>query len=679
MNDKTKKNKTSPPNKNLEDNKNIVPSDNAEKLKAAIFARKNALYPKAHELLSSILQQSPNEVAAQKELSTLFLLTENYDEAIKFLLSILKQSKDPAWVLLGLAECYKRTNRISDEMLTLKNILANKFDDAISRRLFDLQKNSGDIKGALQTVINLRSVKDHIDLETAQAKLTALLGDRDEALKMAETLLIKTPLPRGAIELFLAIQLGDLNNPEAVLKKFAPMVEGGLNDPLVFVALAKALHRMELHHEAIDYLKKAIAIEDFHPDWLYDISLLYRQLGRLEESQDYLMKSIRLNPLNATSVRVYGVEHKYTLGEEAHQQLNYLHAHESKLKDSRKVELYMALAKAYEDFGELNTAFKYYEHVSHLQAKLLPYKHSASMNLLKMTSDRISRKTYQDFSHPRCESDMPVFVLGMPRSGTSLVEQVIASHPQAYGAGELKLLHRVLEGVTINNRIIETKSNGPNIIPTFIKGIDLDHCRHMSFKERGELYVKGIETLAESGGKNNVMRVVDKMPGNYFWTSVIPFILPNAKIIHTERHPLDNCLSLYRIYFPDGMPWSYDLTNLGKVYRSCYEHMKLCQSILPEKMMIKVNYEVMVNDFENQAKNIISHTGLTWDDACLKFYETDRQVKTASLNQVRKPIYATSVGRWKKYEDFLKPLIKELGPIIKDYEDLIDSQLNRKT
>jgi tetratricopeptide (TPR) repeat protein len=679
MNDKTKNNKTLPPTKKLEDKKNIAPSENAKKLQAAIYARKNALYPKAHELLSNLLKQYPNDVAAQKELSILFLLTENYNEAIQFLLSILKQSKDSEWILFGLAECYKRTNRISDEIDALKNILANQFNDAISRRLFDLQKNSGDVKGALQTIINLRSINDHIDLETAQAKLTALLGNRDEALKMAESLLIKTPLPRGAIELYLAIQLGDLNNPEGVLQKFEPMVKEGLSDPIVFVAIAKALHRMELHNDAIDYLKKAIAIEDFHPDWLYDISLLYRQLGRLAESQDYLMKSIRLNPLNSTSVRVYGVEHKYTLGEEAHQQLNYLHAHESKLKDSKKVELYMALAKAYEDFGELKTAFTYYEHVSHLQAKLLPYKHSGSLNLLKMTSDRINQKTYHDFSHPRCESDKPVFVLGMPRSGTSLVEQVIASHPHAHGAGEIKLLHRVLEGITINTRIIETKSNGPNIIPTFIKGIDLDHCRHMSFKERGDLYLKGIETLAELSGKDNVMRVVDKMPGNYFWTSVIPFILPNAKIIYTERHPLDNCLSLYRIYFPDGMPWSYDLTNLGKVYRSCYEHMKHCQSILPEKMMIKVNYEVMVNDFENQAKNIISHTGLTWDEACLKFYETDRQVKTASLNQVRKPIYATSVGRWKKYEDFLKPLIQELGPIIKEYEDLIDSQLNRKT
>jgi tetratricopeptide (TPR) repeat protein len=667
MNDKTKKPKTS-----------NQKTETTEKLKAAVFARKNALFPKAHQLLTDILKENPNETDAQKELCALYFSTENYQEAINFLLSLLKKSHPQEWISLALAESYKRTHKVLDEIAVLKDILAKQFNDEIARRLFDLQKNSGDIEGALQTVIALRSVRDDVQLETAQAKLTALLGGREDALKMAEALLLKNPLPRGAIELYLAIQLGDLNNPEAIIDKFDPMLKAGLNDPMLFVAVAKAFHRMELHNKAIEFMKKAIDLEDYHADWFYDISLFYRQIGNLKESQEYLMKSIRLNPLNPTAIRVYGVEHKYTMGEEAHQQLNYLHAHEPFLKDSKKVELYMALAKAYEDFGELNTAFKYYERVSTLQGKLTPYKHSSSINLLKLTRDRMSQNTYKKFVEPRCESDKAVFVLGMPRSGTSLVEQVIASHPNAIGAGELKLLHRVLEGVSINSRIIETKTDQPNVIPTFIKGIDLNQCRHMSFKDRGDLYIKGIETLAELTGKDNVLRVVDKMPGNYFWTATIPFILPNSKIIYTERHPLDNCLSLYRIYFPDGMPWSYDLTNLGKVYRSCYEHMKECESILPEKMMIKVNYEVMVNDFDNQARRIISHIGLPWNDDCLKFYETDRQVKTASLNQVRKPIYATSVGRWKKYEEFLKPLIRELGPIIKDYEDLIDKQLNLK-
>lgn len=655
-----------------------ISSETSDKLKAAYFARKNALFPRAQELLFDILKENPNLVEAQKELIALYLSTENFKEAEAYLLNIEKTSEEKKWIFLALSEVYRRTQQIQKHIDVLKKCLTIQTDEKILTALFDLQKNSNDVKGALETVITLRSLNDRIELESAQAQLTALLGKHQDSLVMCESLLNRSPIPKAAVELYVALHLGHGNNPEAIINKFEPLIKKELKDPYIYAAMAKALHRMELYSEAIDYLKKALAIEDFHADWWYDISLIYRQLGRLEESQDCLMKSIRIDPLNPTAIRVYGVEHKYVIAEEAHQQLNYIHAHDYMFKDIKKVELYMALAKAYEDFGELKTAFKYYENVSNIQAKINPYRHSNALNLLKMTRDRIRPETYKKFSHPRCESDKAVFVLGMPRSGTSLVEQVIASHPNAHGAGELKLLHKVLDGVSINNRTLETKNEQPSAIPTFIQGIDLSNCRSLSFKERGELYTKGIENLAKLSGKKEVLRIVDKMPGNYFWTGIIPFILPNAKVIHTERHPLDNCLSLYRIFFPDGMPWSYNLINLGKVYRSCYEHMRYWQANLPENTMITVNYEVMVNDFESQAKNIISHIGLAWDEACLKFYETDRQVKTASLNQVRKPIYGTSVGRWKKYEEFLKPLIQELGPLIKEYEDLIHSKLSHK-
>jgi len=648
------------------------PSDEIKaKLKAAIFARQSAFYAKAHDILSALLKEKPGLILAQKQLAILYLTTENYNVAENFLIGLEKNSNDKLWIYQALSDIYKKTNDTSKHINLLKKYLDIHFDQLVAQQLFDLQKNAGDIEGALHTISSLRSFKDHIELEAAEAKLTALLGKREDAQKMCDAMLLKRPIPVGAVELFMAINLGDLNNPEAITNKFEPMIQEGLNVPIVFVAMAKALHRMEQYQGAIDYLNKAIALENSHADWWYDLSLIYRQLGKLKESQDTLMQAIRLNPLNPTAIRVFGVEHKYTLGEEAHQHLNYCHAHDHLLKGTKKVELYMALAKAFEDFGELKTAFKYYDHVSELQAKLNPYKHSGTLHLLKMTRDRVTQATYANFNQPTNDSDKPVFVLGMPRSGTSLVEQVIASHPNAHGAGELKLLHRVIEGITINHRTLETMPNQPNVIPTFIKGIDLNHCRTLTFKERGDLYVKAIETLAELSGKKEVLRVVDKMPGNYFWTGVIPFILPHAKIIHTERHPLDNCLSLYRIYFPDGMPWSYSLTNLGKVYRSCYEHMKYWQSNLPSHTMITINYELMVNDFDQHAKNIISHIGLPWDETCLKFYETERQVKTASLNQVRKPIYTSSVGRWKKYEEFLKPLIVELGPIIKEYEDFI--------
>jgi hypothetical protein len=213
------------------------------------------------------------------------------------------------------------------------------------------------------------------------------------------------------------------------------------------------------------------------------------------------------------------------------------------------------------------------------------------------------------------------------------------------------------------------------VIPTFIPGIDLSDTRQLKFNERGDLYVKAIELLAKLGGKPDAKRIIDKMPGNYFWTGVIPYILPNAKIIHTQRHPLDNCLSLYRIFFPDGMPWSYDLRNLGKVYRAYFEHMQYWEKNLPKGMMLTVNYEVMIVHFEDQAKKIIQHIDLDWNENCLRFYENERNVKTASLTQVRKPIYSTSVGRWKKYEDHLKPLILELGPLVKHYDEMIESKL----
>jgi hypothetical protein len=167
--------------------------------------------------------------------------------------------------------------------------------------------------------------------------------------------------------------------------------------------------------------------------------------------------------------------------------------------------------------------------------------------------------------------------------------------------------------------------------------------------------------------------VVDKMPGNYFWTGMIPFVLPGARIVHTRRHPMDCCLSNYRIFFPDGMPWSYDLRNLGKCYRAYHEHMQHWENNLPPGMLLSVVYEEVVADLDTMARKVIDHIGLPWDDACLRFYETDRPVKTASLSQVRQPIYNSSVGRWRKYEKYLKPLLAEIGPIVEAYEAELES------
>jgi hypothetical protein len=394
-------------------------------------------------------------------------------------------------------------------------------------------------------------------------------------------------------------------------------------------------------------------------------------MGDVPGSQESLQRALALDPMNPTVLRVFGVEHKFVLGDEGSKRLNLALASSERFKPEKKVELYFAAAKAAEDTGDLATAFAHYENAGRLQGQLTPYRHAAAEALLKLTRLKTSTSTYDKVREVGFASDKPVFVLGMPRSGTSLAEQIIASHPVAYGAGELKVLHKLLDGVSINGKMINT-GDQQGVIPTYIPGVDLS-VKALTLRERGERYVQALEAVARSAGHGEAQRIVDKMPGNYYWTGVIPFVLPGARIIHTRRHPVDTCVSIYRIYFPDGMSWGYDLTNLGKVYRGYHEHMQHWEKTLPEGILLSLRYEDVVADVEREARRIIAHIGLEWNDACLKFYETERSVKTASLSQVRQPIYNTAIGRWKKYEPYLKPLLNELGPLVREYEEELAS------
>lgn len=640
-------------------------------------ARKNFQFHNAKDLLQNLLKRRPKWDLALKELVNLYFDTDNYSDALKIAQRIIDDNPKDEWALLQLAKIHLKKNNVIGEIEALKKISKLKFNELAMKRLFELQKTSGDLTGALETLRLFRKNADTIDLEVNEAKLLNLTGEKAKAKAICKKLLDKKVLHSGALELWVNLHLVEANEPQTILDTFLPLSKSkeGKQNGFLFVGMSRALHRMDKHHEAIEQLKHALSLPKPLAYWWYDISLLQRQMGKIDESQLSLKNCLKLDPLNSTAIRVFGVEHKYKEGDEAFQEVHYAHAFINEFNDQRKVELHFALAKAFEDIGQLSTAFKHYKNAGDLQEKLTPYNHGGASAALKITRDRVKRANYENFPLPRAESSKPVFILGMPRSGTSLVEQVISSHEDVFGAGELKLLHRVVDGIAINNRVVETKSDLGTIV-TYIPGVDNLDCRKMDFKERGEFYVRAVESIAKNSGMPDAKRIVDKMPGNYFWAGLIPFILPNAKIIHTQRHPLDNCLSLYRIFFPDGMPWSYNLVNLGKVYKTYYEHMKHWEAALPPNFMLTVNYEVMVNDFENHARKIVDHLGIEWNDACLRFYENERSVKTASLNQVRQPIYTSSVGRWKKYEDHLKPLIKELGPLVEEYGEMIAAKIS---
>jgi hypothetical protein len=230
----------------------------------------------------------------------------------------------------------------------------------------------------------------------------------------------------------------------------------------------------------------------------------------------------------------------------------------------------------------------------------------------------------------------------MPRSGSTLIEQILASHPRIQAAGELGSLQQAARAVPF---------------PDNASRLDATALRRM-----GQIYLASLPSLAE--GK---VRIVDKLPDNFLRTGLIRLILPNARIIHTMREAADTCVSCYSRLFAASQYFSYEMGELGRYYRHYRELMAYWRSVLPAGAMLDVSYEDVVDDLEGQAKRLIAYCGLPWDDRCLDFHKTSRLVKTASAVQVRRPLYRSSVQRWRTFEAGIGPLLEALGSTAEDF------------
>ena len=302
--------------------------------------------------------------------------------------------------------------------------------------------------------------------------------------------------------------------------------------------------------------------------------------------------------------------------------------------------LHFALGKVYLDTGDSVKAFHHLNLANQMKRSTLnfdPQKFAERVNatIQSFTADFIAK------NHSRLDSPLshtPIFVLGMPRSGTTLLEQILSSHPMVRGAGELRYISQLSDDI-----------EGYPVMPSTFNSIQA--------QELGQIYLDKISPKLD--GRECL---VDKMPGNFMNAGLIRTILPNAKIIHSRRNAVDTCLSLYSKLFGGSHPYCYNMTDLGNYYQSYMTLMAHWRAVLPASHFLEVDYENVVDDIETQARRILDYLGLPWDPVCLDFYKTERTVKTASVNQVRQPIYSSSSGRWKKHAEQLQPLIDALGP-----------------
>jgi tetratricopeptide (TPR) repeat protein len=297
--------------------------------------------------------------------------------------------------------------------------------------------------------------------------------------------------------------------------------------------------------------------------------------------------------------------------------------------------LHFGLGKALLDI-DLAEAFRHYDEGNRLRRASFAYDPDTTDRWMAKIAKVFSPDLLKARADKGARSDGPIFVVGMPRSGTTLVEQILASHPNVVGAGERMRL-----------QALANAAGFPDTFPTFADA---------RLRTIGESYLAALAPVAQ-GRKH----VVDKMPTNFALAGMIRLVLPGARIIHCRRHPADVCFSCYTKLFSEPQAFAYSQTELGRFYRASERLAAHWRATLPASHFLEVDYEALVDDFEPQVRRLLDFLGLPWDTRVLRFHETLRQVRTASSLQVRRPLYRSSIGRWRRYAVYLQPLLAELG------------------
>jgi Sulfotransferase family len=322
---------------------------------------------------------------------------------------------------------------------------------------------------------------------------------------------------------------------------------------------------------------------------------------------------------------------------------------DGELPVKERVHLYFTLGRSYDKSGAFDRAFELLSTANALERERWSYDVEVEEQYVEQIIETVDVELLDRLSGSGHESTTPIFIVGMPRSGTTLVEQILSSHSGAYGAGELDAVSRVAGAILV---MTPDRAGYPSGLMQ-LDSRDLD--------ELGRLYVSSVSKLAPWAA-----RITDKMPANFRYAGLIHLMLPRARIIHCRRDPADTCLSCYSTHFGGSLRWSYDLRDLGRYYRSYARVMAHWRRVLPPGRMLEVRYEDVIADLEGQARRLVEHCGLEWEDACLAFHENRRPVHTASIAQVRRPLYASSVGRWRHYEKHLGPFFDALGDVERD-------------
>jgi tetratricopeptide (TPR) repeat protein len=605
-------------------------------------------HPEAEAALRAVIARAPTFAKPHEDLGFLLVKANRPAEALPFLerATHLDPTLENAWFALGKALAVLGRGAEADAAFERCFALSP------AKRLMALaaeHQKEGRLEEAEHLYRRiLRQDPKNVDALRLLALIAGQAGHADEAEDLLQRAIALAPDFVMAI-LDLGRMAKDQDRYAEALDCFDRAIALEPTNAQAHYLRASTLAPAACTHEAIEAYRQCLALRPAHVGALLGIGHLLKAVGQYHEAVASYNECIRHRPdLGETYWSLANLK-TYRFEDAAVEEMERRVAG-SGLTVSSEVNFLFALGKAYEDRGDFDRAWRYYQQGNTRQRAEVSYDpvQTETMN------DRIIKVFAAEFLRSQAGSGnddpSPIFIVGLPRSGSTLLEQILATHSQVEGTSELPYLGRVATWLNRN------RADGINY-PEAVRELPAS-----SFRELGADYLGYARMHRRAGAP----RFIDKNPNNFPNIGLISLILPNAKIIDARRHPLDACLSCYRQLFAKGQNFTYDLTEIGEYWLQYQRMMDHWHDVLPGRVLT-LQYEQVVTDFESQVRRLLAFCGLPWEDACLRFYESDRPVRTPSSEQVRQPIYDRSIGHWRNYERELGELIEVIAPVRERY------------
>ncbi len=603
----------------------------------------------AVETLERVAAAAPHFWAARADLAHAYRAAGKLDAALREVRAVVSAAPAlvPAWLAYG--DVLVELEKYPDAKFAYE--CARQADPEIRRIAQARDALAADDHKTAEPIFRdiLRSDPAHVAALCGLAAVSLMASRPQDAVRLLKHALKQSahlPLAwRGLSQALLA--LGTLPEAEAAVRRLLK-IEG--ENPNNWVQLATVYTRLMRQEDALAAFEEAARMNPEEVRLRLSIGHLNKTLGRRSECEQAYKKCLEIDPHMGEAYWSLADLKNYVFSDAEIASMLCLMKGEDG-DDEDQAHVHFALGRAFEHKKDYSAAFDHYATGNRRRRKTVPFDIKAFENKTRRVRECFDPAFFASRSGSGYPDPSPIFIIGLPRSGSTLIEQILASHSCVEGTFELPNLLSIV-------REFDHADAQHDAYPEIVRTVPLEE-----FANLGRRYIEETAPLRSARPY-----FIDKMPNNFSHVGLIQAILPRAVIIDARRHPMDACFSTYKQHFAEGQSFSYDLEDLGRYYRCYLSLMDHWDTVLPGKVL-RIQYEMLVREPEPSIRRLLAHCGLEFQPACLAFHETKRPVRTASAEQVRQPLYTSGMGYWKHFESQLEPLRRALGDALDRFPD----------